>query len=70
MTFMRWWGDDPGQISEQAKGALLFVLDVMMYSGFVFLGFRLLEVHTEIFTGGVGNKLSGLLLQFTTVGQG
>lgn len=54
---MRRWGDGPGWIFEEAEGALLFILDVILYGGFVFLGFCLLEVHTEIFTGGIINCL-------------
>lgn len=41
-----------GWIFEEAEEFLLFILDVIMYGGF-FLGFRLLEVHTEIFMGGM-----------------
>lgn len=49
---MRWWGDvDPGWIFEEAKGSLLFILDMIMYGSFGFLSFHLLEVHTEIFMG-------------------
>lgn len=40
MTFMRWWGDvGPGWMFEEAEEFSLFVLDVIMYGGFIFLSF-------------------------------